>query len=190
MSMKSMTMIPPMSRSRSWRTTSLTASRLFLVIVSSSRPPDDFDARADEAARVDVDDRERLGVVEDEVAAGGQVDAARERRADLARRRPERLEQRRLLAVADDALDHVRRGLLQVADDALVRALVVDERALEVLGEEVADDAQRQLGLLVDERRAPSPPSLAPRSSSRGAAGRRGRARCPRRTRPRPPCGR
>ena len=43
MSMKSMTMIPPMSRSRSWRTTSLTASRLFFVIVSSSRPADDFD---------------------------------------------------------------------------------------------------------------------------------------------------
>ena len=74
MSMKSMTMIPPMSRSRSWRTTSLTASRLFLVIVSSSRPPDDFAAAADEAAGVDVDHRERLGVVEDEVAAGGQVD--------------------------------------------------------------------------------------------------------------------
>jgi hypothetical protein len=35
MSMKSMTMIPPMSRSRSWRTTSFTASRLFFVIVSS-----------------------------------------------------------------------------------------------------------------------------------------------------------
>jgi hypothetical protein len=39
MSMKSMTMIPPMSRSRSWRTTSLTASRLFFVIVSSRRAP-------------------------------------------------------------------------------------------------------------------------------------------------------
>jgi hypothetical protein len=39
MSMKSMTMIPPMSRSRSWRTTSATASRLFFVIVSSSRAP-------------------------------------------------------------------------------------------------------------------------------------------------------
>ena len=40
MSMKSMTMIPPMSRSRSWRTTSFTASRLFFVIVSSSRAPE------------------------------------------------------------------------------------------------------------------------------------------------------
>src|SRR5207302_426870 len=38
-------------------------------------------ARADEAARVDVDDRERLGVVEHEVPARGQVDPAGERRA-------------------------------------------------------------------------------------------------------------
>ncbi len=42
MSMKSMTMIPPISRSRSWRTTSFTASRLFFVIVSSSRAPEFF----------------------------------------------------------------------------------------------------------------------------------------------------
>ena len=37
MSMKSMTMMPPMSRSRSWLTTSSAASRLVFVIVSSSR---------------------------------------------------------------------------------------------------------------------------------------------------------
>ena len=37
MSMKSMTMIPPMSRSRSWLTTSSAASRFVLVIVSSRR---------------------------------------------------------------------------------------------------------------------------------------------------------
>src|SRR5262249_31472793 len=108
-------------------------------------------AGAREAAGVDVDDRERLGVVEDQVAAGGKVDAARERGADLAVD-AEPLEERLLLAVARDALDHVRRGLLQVAGDALVRGLVVDDRALEVLGEEVADDAERQLRLLVDER--------------------------------------
>ena len=39
MSMKSITMIPPMSRSRSWLTTSSAASRLILVIVSSSLAP-------------------------------------------------------------------------------------------------------------------------------------------------------
>ena len=38
MSMKSMTMIPPMSRRRSCRTTSSAASMFTLVIVSSSRP--------------------------------------------------------------------------------------------------------------------------------------------------------
>ena len=37
MSMKSMTMMPPMSRSRSWRTTSSAASKLVFVIVSSKR---------------------------------------------------------------------------------------------------------------------------------------------------------
>ena len=40
MSMKSMTMMPPMSRSRSWRTISSAASRLFLVTVSSRLPPE------------------------------------------------------------------------------------------------------------------------------------------------------
>ena len=38
MSMKSITMIPPMSRSRSWRTTSSAACRFIFVIVSSSEP--------------------------------------------------------------------------------------------------------------------------------------------------------
>ena len=37
--------------------------------------------------------------------------------------------------------------------DALQRAVVVDERPLEVAREEVARDAERQLGLLEDQRR-------------------------------------
>src|SRR5206468_1531769 len=109
-------------------------------------------ARADEAARVHVDDREGFRVVEDQVAAGGQVDPAGERRADLGVDAA-RLEERRLLLVAVDALEHVRRRLLEVADDALVRSLVIDLRRDEVAGEEVAHDAERQLGLLVDEAR-------------------------------------
>ena len=52
-----------------------------------------------------------------------------------------------------DARDHVRRRLLQVADDPPVRLVVVDLRAHEVPGEEVAHDPERQLCLLVDERR-------------------------------------
>src|SRR5581483_5521565 len=50
------------------------------------------------------------------------------------------------------ALGHVRRGLLQVALDALQRPVVVDEGLLEVAREEVASHPQRQLGLLKDER--------------------------------------
>src|SRR5207248_1437138 len=68
-------------------------------------------ARAHEAAGVYVDDRERLGVVEDEVAAGWEIDAARERGANLGVD-PGCLEERRLVLVAHDPLDHVRRGLL------------------------------------------------------------------------------
>ena len=39
MSMKSITTMPPMSRSRSWRTISSAASRLLRVTVSSRLPP-------------------------------------------------------------------------------------------------------------------------------------------------------
>src|SRR5438876_1176682 len=101
---------------------------------------------------LDVDRRRRLRVVEDEVAAGWEVDASLQRRLDLLVD-AERLHQRRVVLVADDAVDHVRRRLLQVAGDALEGLVVVDIRLLEVAREEVARDAQRQLGLLVDQLR-------------------------------------
>src|SRR5207302_2221055 len=107
-------------------------------------------AAADEAAGVDVDDGERLGVVEDEIAAGGKIDATADRRLDLLLD-AERLHQRRLLPIPDDALGHVRRRLLAIDHDAPMRALVVDVGLLEIAGEEISDDAQRQLGLLVDQ---------------------------------------
>src|SRR5438105_3483237 len=109
-------------------------------------------AGADEPAGVHVDDAERLRVLEDEVAPGGQVDAARERRADLGVDAVQ-LEEGRLLLVAHHPLGHVRRGFLEIPDDPLVGAVVVDERALEVAREEIARDAERQLGLLVDQLR-------------------------------------
>ena len=118
--------------------------------MSSSRPDSGLPARADEAARVHVDDGERLRVVEDEVSAGGEVDPPCERGTDL-RVDAESLEERRLLAIAVNALDHVRRGLLQVADDPAMGSVVVDLRADEVAREQVADDAKRELGFLVDQ---------------------------------------
>ena len=124
------------------------------MTVSSSRAPERLRARADEAAGVHVDDGERLGVVEDQVAAAraGRPGARASSGSRRRRRRPRRAASCPR-AVAVDALGHVRRGLLQVALDALERLVVVDERLLEVAGEEVARDAQRQLGLLEEERR-------------------------------------
>ena len=109
-------------------------------------------AAADERARVDVDDRQRLGVVDDEVAAAGQVDAARHEPVD------DLLdavggEQRRLLLVELDAVDELGRGAREERDEALVLLGIVDDRALEVLGEDVAHDAHREVGLLEDEAR-------------------------------------
>ena len=189
MSMKSMTMMPPMSRSRSWRTTSFTASRLFFddrVLEPLGRR---LRAGADEAAGVDVDDGERLRVVEDEVAArrAGRP-AGRGSRRSPSRRRIVRTAAPSPCPV--DALDHVRRGLLEVADDPLVRPVVVDVGRDEVAGEQVTHDPKRKLGLLVDEVGCASPNSPAPGSSSRAAGGRRGRARCPPPRRPRRRCGR
>ena len=70
--------MPPMSRSRSWRTISSAASRLFRVTVSSRLPPG-----TGELAGVDVDDGHRLGAVDDQRAAGGQPDLAVQRLGEL-----------------------------------------------------------------------------------------------------------
>src|SRR5438552_2879311 len=80
MSMKSSTMMPPRSRSRIWRTISLTASRFVLTIVSSSRRlaffPMDHDRvvrRFRALADLGRDFMERLEVAQDVFigAAGG-----------------------------------------------------------------------------------------------------------------------
>ena len=71
--------MPPRSRSRICRTISFTASRLVLTIVSSSRPA----LLADVAAGVDVDRDQRLGLVDDQIAARLQPHLAAQRLVDL-----------------------------------------------------------------------------------------------------------
>ena len=51
-----------------------------------------------------------------------------------------------------DAVDELGRGAREERDEPVVLLGVVDDRALEVLGEDVAHDADRQVGLLEDER--------------------------------------
>ena len=109
-------------------------------------------AAPDERAGVHVDDRQRLGVVDHQVAAAGQVDAPRDEAVDDLLDAVG-LEQRLGLLVELDAVDELGRGAGEERDEALVLLLVVDDRALEVGGEDVAHDADREVGLLEDERR-------------------------------------
>ena len=148
MSMKSMTMMPPMSRSRSCRTDLVGG----LGVDPGDRLLEAAFAAAGEAAAVDVDHRQRLGVVDDQVAARGQVDAAVEGRLDLLVD-PPFLEQRLLALVELDPADQLRRGALEEAGHPFELLLGVDDRRLEVAEEDVAQDPHRQVGLLEDEVR-------------------------------------
>ena len=129
MSMKSMTMIPPMSRSRSCRTTSSAASTLTLVIVSSSAAL----AAAGEAAGVDVDHGQRLGVVDHQVAARRPGRPAASSTWSNASSTPSRSSSGSRALVELDELDQLRRRALEEAGHALVLLLVVDDRAVELL---------------------------------------------------------
>ena len=102
MSMKSMMMMPPRLRSRSWRAIACAASRLVLKIVSSKL------RAADIAAGVDVDGRHRLGLVDDQVAARLQIDAPAQRALDLFLDVVQ-VEQRPLAGVVLQARQHARR---------------------------------------------------------------------------------
>ena len=147
MSMKSMTMMPPRSRSRIWRTISLMASTLVLTMVSSRRV-----RLADVLAGVDVDGDQRFGLVDDDVAAALQPDFRLERLVDLVAE-AELLEERRVLGVELDAAD--QRGLEAVgeAQDALVLVFGVDPDGGEVGRDLVAQHALDQVEVVIDERR-------------------------------------
>ena len=91
-------------------------------------------ATADEAARVDVDHRQRLGVVDDQIPAAGQIDPARERRVEHLLD-AEGLEQRFLLLPQLDVLDQLGSGAGEERDQTMVLLGVIDDRALEFGGD-------------------------------------------------------
>ena len=84
-------------------------------------------AAADERARVDVDDGQRLGVIDHQIAAAGQIDSARERGGEHVLD-PEGLEQGRGLLPQVDLLDQLGRGPGEERDQAMVLLGVVDDR--------------------------------------------------------------
>src|SRR5690606_36920144 len=107
-------------------------------------------ARARELAGVDVDDRHRLGAVDDERAARGQPDLAvhalRELLVDAVHR--EAVLRARPLA---HALAQVRRELLDVRGDLAPRPVALDGERAEVVVEDVADHADREVGLALEQ---------------------------------------
>ena len=142
-------MIPPMSRSRSWRATSSAASRLLRKTVSSRFDLPTF------LPGVDVDHRERLGALDDERPARREPHLAVERLEQLLGD-VEALEDREplLLGVVElDPIGELGRDRLDVAAGLLVERAVVDDDAAVLLGELLADEPQHEVGLLVEELR-------------------------------------
>ena len=109
-------------------------------------------ARADELAGVDVDDRHRLGAVDDERAAGGQPHLAVERLLDLFAH-PELIERVAIARIRFDALEQVGRDGLEVSLDRSLRLFALDQHLAEVLVEDIPHDLHEQVGLGVQQGR-------------------------------------
>ena len=142
-----MTMRPPRSRSRSWRAISSAASQFVLnAVVSMSRA-------LGRARRVDVDGDQRLGVVDHDGAARRQRHLPRVRGLDLVLDLEAR-EQRDVVLVELHAVHvgrhHVAHELLRL----LVDRFRVDQQLADVRVEVVADRADDEARLLVDQVRA------------------------------------
>src|SRR6185295_17983196 len=106
---------------------------------------------ADEAAGVDVDRHQRLGGVDDDVAAGLEPHLGLQGRLDLLFD-AELLEERRPLAEEPDLADQARLHLVEELDDALVGLLAVHPEDGEVLAQQIAHHAQSEVEVLVHQR--------------------------------------
>ena len=109
-------------------------------------------AAARGARRVDVDRDQRLGRIDDDRAAGGQVDLVRMRRLDLVLDLEAR-EQRHAVFVELELAQARRHEALHVLLRLVEHFLVVDQDLADVVGQVVAQRADDGLGLLVDQER-------------------------------------
>ena len=110
--MKSMMMIPPRLRRRSWRAIAVAASRLVLKMVSLEV------AMADEGAGVHVDGGHRLGRIDDQAAAGLQQYLALQGFLDFVLDAVE-IEDRSLARVMFEAIGNLRHQFFDEGSDLL-----------------------------------------------------------------------
>jgi hypothetical protein len=102
---------------------------------------------------VHVDRDERFRRLDDEISARRKIAAALEDVPDL-RLDVGGVEQRDVRVVELHTGDEVRRDILKVANDFVVDLPGVDREAVDLVAEEVADEAASQTGLAMDERRS------------------------------------
>src|SRR5215218_1422171 len=108
-------------------------------------------AGAHELAGVDVDDGHRLGPVDDQRAARGEPHLAVERLGQLLVD-PQVVEHVALAGEPGQAAGQLRGDVRDVGLDGVPGVVALDDELLEVLVEDVADDADRQIGLAVQQR--------------------------------------
>lgn len=109
-------------------------------------------ARTDVTARVHVDRRHRLGLVDHQVAARLQVDTARQCALDL-RLDVVQVEQRPFARVVVQLRAHGRRELGREFGQALVGLARIDLDARRVVVREIAQHALREIEILVQQAR-------------------------------------
>ena len=107
---------------------------------------------AGELAGVDVDDRHRLGAVDDERSARGQVHRALQCLLDLLLDAVV-VEDVLVLVVAVDALEQIRGDGFDVLVDGVPGSVAVDDERVEVLVEDIADDAHDHVRFAVEQLR-------------------------------------
>src|SRR3984893_7535465 len=173
MSMKSMTMSPPMSRRRNCRAISSAASRSHHTEHDDDDPADapqaqlprDFLGRlqigvargrfdiaaAGAAGRVDIDRYQRFRMVDHQAAARGQGDLVRIRGLDLALDLVAREERHRVLVQLELALRVGRHEALHVFLGLLKGLRLIDEALADIIREVIPQTARYTIAVLKNE---------------------------------------
>jgi hypothetical protein len=131
-------------------------------------------ALADEAPGVHVDRGERLGLIDDQVAARGQRHLARQRAADLVLDAVG-VEDRLVPLVELDVVDALGHEHLHEPHAGARTRRGVDDDLLDVVGEQIARGLEHEIELGVEARRGALRPRASSRSRPRGARGSRRR---------------
>ena len=131
--------MPPMSRSRSWRTISSAASRLFFVTVSSRLPPEPVNLPVLTSTTVIASVRSMTSEPPD-----GQPHLALQRLGDLLVDPVLRRTTSPSPVVPLEAVHQVRRDVRDVLVDHVPGVVAGDDELAEVLGEQVAHDLERR----------------------------------------------